>query len=130
MQKTTPFLMFHGEAEKAIQFYIALFPNSRIVSINHYSDHEAGLAGKVIHATFSLDGQEYMAIDSRVEHGFTFTPAISIYVNCDSVGEIQYLFKQLSAGGEVLMSLDRYPFSQMFGWVNDRFGVSWQLNLA
>ncbi len=71
-----------------------------------------------------------MCIDSYVKHGFTFTPAISLYVNCKSEEEINDLFAELSKGGQVLMPLDRYPFSDKFGWVADRFGVSWQLNLA
>ena len=81
-------------------------------------------------ATFSLGGQSFMAIDSYVQHAFTFTPAISIYVNCESETEIDRAFAALSDGGAVLMPLDAYPFSKKFGWVQDRFGVSWQLTLA
>jgi len=64
-----------------------------------------------------------------VKHGFTFTPSISIFVDCENTTELEEAFKQLSEGGEVLMPLDNYGFSTKFGWVNDRFKVSWQLNL-
>lgn len=71
-----------------------------------------------------------MCIDSPVEHDFTFTPAISLYVTCESEDEIEHLFEKLSRGGEVFMPLAPYPFSDGFGWTRDRYGVSWQLNLA
>jgi predicted 3-demethylubiquinone-9 3-methyltransferase (glyoxalase superfamily) len=79
-------------------------------------------------ATFRLNGQILMCIDSPIKHSFTFTPAMSLFVDCDSEREVDELFEQLSAGGEVLMPLDAYPFSRRFGWLNDRSGVSWQLN--
>ncbi len=130
MQKITPFLMFDGTAEKAMSFYTSLFENSRILSIIRYGPNEAGAEGTVMHATFSLNGQVFMCIDSNVEHEFTFTPAVSLYVNCETEMEIDALFEKLSDGGEVFMPLDRYPFSEKFAWVSDRFGMSWQLNLA
>jgi len=130
MQKVTTFLMFEGKAEEAMNFYISLFPNSAIQSITRYGPNEAGAEGSVVHATFTLDGQELMAIDSSVAHGFTFTPAMSLYVKCQSEDEIDRLFASLSQGGSVLMPLGVYPFSPKFGWLADRFGVSWQLTLA
>ena len=80
-------------------------------------------------AGFTLAGQEYLCIDSQIAHGFSFTPAISIYVNCVSEQEIDNLFSKLSDGGAVMMPLSSYPFSEKFGWCSDKFGVSWQLNL-
>ena len=130
MQKFTTFLMFDGKAEEAMNFYTSLFEKSKVLNITRYGPNEAGVEGTVMHATFSLGGQEFMCIDSNVKHAFTFTPAMSIYVNCESEAEIDRLFKALSHGGQVLMSLDRYPFSEKFAWIADRFGVSWQLNLA
>lgn len=125
-QTFTPFLMFVGEqfgkAEEAMNFYVSLFPNSAIVSVQR-------VEGAVQHATFTLDGQQFMAIDSGQAHDFTFTPALSIFVQCRSEQEIDGVFHALSSGGTVLMALDRYGFSEKFGWVQDRFGVSWQLNL-
>jgi predicted 3-demethylubiquinone-9 3-methyltransferase (glyoxalase superfamily) len=84
----------------------------------------------VLQATFSLNGQVFMCIDSNVKHGFTFTPAISIYVACDTSDEIDRVFESLSQNGSVLMPLASYPFSEKFGWVADKYGVSWQLNLT
>ena len=130
MQKLTTFLMFAGRAEEAMNFYISLFKNSKVLSITRYGPGEAGAEGSVMHATFTLNGQEFMCIDSNIEHGFTFTPAMSIYVKCESEAEIDRLFDALSNAGQVLMPLDRYPFSEKFAWLADRFGVSWQLSLA
>lgn len=135
MQKTTTFLMFVGEqfgkAEEAINFYISLFKDSGIQHIEYFKANEqGGKAGAVKLATFTLAGQTYMAIDSGFEHKFTFTPAISIYVNCESEEELETLYKSLSDGGGILMSLGDYGFSKKFGWVADRFGVNWQLNWA
>jgi predicted 3-demethylubiquinone-9 3-methyltransferase (glyoxalase superfamily) len=129
MQKFTTFLMFEGKAEEAMNFYTSLFENSSILNITRYGKDGPGIEGSVIHATFSLNGQEFMCIDSAVNHAFTFTPAISIYVNCADEGEIDNTFAMLSHGGSVAMPLGNYGFSKRFGWVNDRYGVSWQLNL-
>jgi len=122
--------MFEGRAEEAMNFYISLFDQSEIVSIQRYGANEAGVEGSVLRAVFSLKGQQFMCIDSYVKHGFTFTPAISLYVSCDTEDEINEVFERLSQGGAVLMPLAAYPFSQKFGWVQDKFGVSWQLNFA
>ena len=130
MQKLTTFLMFAGQAEEAMNFYISLFEKSKVLSITRYGPDESGTEGSVMHATFSLGGQEFMCIDSNIEHGFTFTPAMSIYINCETEAEIDRLFESLSQAGQVLMPLDRYPFSEKFAWLADRFGVSWQINLA
>ena len=128
-QKVTPFLMFSGQAEEAMSFYVSLFDRSEVLSIRRYGPNEAGAEGSVMHATFSLDGLQLMCIDSNVQHGFTFTPAISLYVTCHSAEEVDRLFERLSEGGQVLMPLDAYPFSARFAWVTDRYGVSWQLTL-
>jgi predicted 3-demethylubiquinone-9 3-methyltransferase (glyoxalase superfamily) len=130
MQKLTTFLMFEGNAEQAMNLYISVFENSTILEITRYGENDAGPVGTVKHATFTLAGQEFMAIDSGINHGFTFTPAISIHVKCETDEEIGRIFDQLSAGGQVLMPLDRYDFSRKFAWIADRFGVTWQLNLA
>jgi predicted 3-demethylubiquinone-9 3-methyltransferase (glyoxalase superfamily) len=129
MQKFVPFLMFTGQAEEAIQFYTSLFGNSEVTRLSRYKANEAGTEGSIQHASFTLNGQEFMAIDSNVEHGFTFTPSLSIYVRCKSEAEIDNAFSKLSEGGQVLMPLDHYPFSKKFGWVADKYGVSWQLSL-
>ena len=130
MQKITTFLMFEGQAEEAMNFYISLFNDSAITSMMRYGPNEMGAEGSVMHATFTLNGQTFMCIDSYVQHAFTFTPAISLYVTCETEAEIDELFAKLSEGGEIMMPLDRYPFSKKFGWLADKFGVSWQLTLA
>ncbi|WP_340003453.1 VOC family protein [Paenibacillus sp. FSL K6-0276] len=128
-QKIMTFLMFEGKAEEAMNFYTSLFDDSEIISIKRYGANEAGTEGSVMRASFTLHGQVFMCIDSHVQHGFTFTPAVSLYVNCESEAEIEKVFEELGQGGQVLMPLGSYPFSPKFGWVADRFGVSWQLNL-
>jgi predicted 3-demethylubiquinone-9 3-methyltransferase (glyoxalase superfamily) len=120
--------MFEGKAEEAMNFYISLFENSKIVEIVRYKANEAGPEGSVMKALFSLNGQMFMCIDSPAKHGFTFTPAISLFVDHSSEEVIETLFNQLSKDGQVLMPLGPYPFSEKFGWVADKYGVSWQLN--
>ncbi|AJH20002.1 VOC family protein [Bacillus mycoides] len=129
-QKITTFLMFEGKAEEAMNFYTSLFNQSEIVSISRYDENGPGKEGTVIHATFTLNGQEFMCIDSYVKHDFTFTPAMSLYVTCDTEEEIETVFNKLAQDGKVLMPLGSYPFSKKFGWLNDKYGVSWQLTLA
>lgn len=130
-QKITTFLMFQdGRAEEAVRFYISLFDNAGIVRMTTYGPEGPGPEGSVQHAIFTLAGQQYMAIDSFVQHAFTFTPSISLWVECDSEEEIDRLYGTLAEGGGELMALGDHGFSRKFGWVNDRFGVSWQLNLA
>ena len=125
----TTFLMFDGKAEQAMNFYVSLFPESRIIDIARYGPEGPGVQGSVYHATFSLNGRTFRCIDSPVKHGFGFTPAISLFAECGSEAEVETLFARLSDGGQVLMPLDAYPFSRKYGWVNDRFGVSWQIGL-
>jgi predicted 3-demethylubiquinone-9 3-methyltransferase (glyoxalase superfamily) len=124
----TTFLMFEGQAEEAMRFYASLFEDGEITSIDRYDEGDA--KGTVKRATLCLPGQTLICVDSPVEHAFGFTPAISLFVGCPSEDEVDRLFAALAEGGTVLMDLDAYPFSQRFGWVDDRFGVSWQLNLA
>lgn len=128
-QKITPFLMYAGQAEAAMNYYISIFDRSEIVSIRRYGPNEAGAEGSVLHATFSLNGQEFMCIDSNVKHGFTFTPAISFYVACETEAEVDRVYARLSQDGQVLMPLAAYPFNPKFAWVADKFGVTWQLAL-
>jgi predicted 3-demethylubiquinone-9 3-methyltransferase (glyoxalase superfamily) len=120
-QSIAPFLMFvgkqHGRAEEAINFYVSLFKDSKVIKIERYGSGEEESEGTVKHATFSLNGQEFMAIDSGREHPFTFSEAISLFVRCETQPEIDYFWDELSAGGE----------KGRCGWLKDKFGVSWQV---
>ena len=120
-QKIAPFLMFvgaqRGKAEEAMKFYISLFRDSDIISIERYGKGEQGPEGKIVHAVFSLDGQEFMAMDGAIELSFTFTEAISFFVNCKTQEEVDELWKKLTEGGE----------EGQCGWLKDKFGLSWQI---
>ncbi len=121
--------MFQGDAEEAMNLYVSLFPESEIFDIVRYGPDEAGAAGTVMKATFTLAGQVVMCTDSIVKHDFTFTPAISFFVVCDTEEEIRRFASILSRRGVEYMPLGEYGFSRKFAWVSDRFGVSWQLTL-
>jgi predicted 3-demethylubiquinone-9 3-methyltransferase (glyoxalase superfamily) len=127
--KVRPFLMFEGKAEEAMRFYVSLIPGSEILEMVRYGPGQPGPEGSVMRALVSLGGQIVLCTDSYVKHNFTFTPSISLFVQCDSEEEVTRLSSALAEGGAVLMELANYGFSRLFAWVNDRFGVSWQLNL-
>ena len=129
-KKITTFLMFEGNAEEAMTFYVSLFDDAEIISITRYGVDGPGADGSVQHATFSLGGEQLMCIDSPMKHDFTFTPSMSLFVQCADEAELNRLYDALAERGTELMPLGEYGFSTKFGWVNDRFGVSWQLNLS
>ena len=131
MNTITPSLMFVGEqagkAEQAMDLYVGVFEDSRIVQVQRFADEEEGEGIK--HARLELAGREFTAMDSGGPHQFSFTPAISFTVSFGDADALDRAFNMLSDGGAVLMPLGEYPFSPRFAWVNDRFGVSWQLTL-
>jgi predicted 3-demethylubiquinone-9 3-methyltransferase (glyoxalase superfamily) len=94
-----PFLMFQGNAEEAMNFYVSLFPGGEVLDVVRYGPGEAGAEGTIMRATFSIGSQTIMCIDSPVKHDFTFTPAFSLFVDCQSEAEIQHLFSELVTGG-------------------------------
>ena len=128
-EQVTPFLMFTGDAERAMELYTSLFDDARVLTLTRWEANGQGAEGTVQQATFSVAGQVFRCFDSPPVHDFTFTPSFSVFVEASSAEELDRLFAGLSDGGGVLMPLDDYGFSRRFGWVNDRFGVSWQLNL-
>ena len=135
MQKAKTFLMFVGDkcgkAEEAIKLYTSLIPNSEIKKIDRWAEDEPmSIAGQVKTGLFTLAGTEYLVSENTGPHQFTFTPASSIFIECEDEDEIARLHKELSKDGKEFMPLDNYGFSKKFTWVEDRFGVSWQLNLA
>lgn len=129
-QQINPFLMFASGAETAMNFYVSLFPGSQIESLSRYDGAGPGVEGSVKQATINLLGRQFEFFDSPVRHAFTFTPAISFAVTCETADEVDRLFAALADGGQVLMGLDAYPFARRFGWINDKFGVSWQFRFV
>ena len=140
--KTSTFLTFVGnqcgKAEEAINFYTSIFPNSEIKSITNYAEGEDGGTPELIkYGVFTLNGTEYRVAESNFNHAWSFTPGISLFVECTSENKIQTLFEALSSnGGQIMIPLDNYygtgdyGFGEKFGWCEDKFGVSWQLNLS
>lgn len=110
MQKITPFLWFDGTAEEATLFYVSIFRNARVLSINRQ-----GKDGPVFSTTFHLDGQDFFALNGGPR--FSFTPAISFFVSCETQAEVDDLYGKLSAGGQ----------EEPCGWLKDKYGVSWQV---
>ncbi|HEY8207581.1 MAG TPA: VOC family protein [Myxococcaceae bacterium] len=126
-----PFLMFQGKvAEEAMRFYVSLFPDGEILEISRYGPGQPGPEGTVMRATFRVAGQVVICSDSFVKHDFTFTPSVSLFVECESEEQLKVLAQKLSENGQTFMPLGNYGFSRQFAWCADRFGVSWQLNLA
>jgi predicted 3-demethylubiquinone-9 3-methyltransferase (glyoxalase superfamily) len=119
MQKITPCLWFDENAEEAVAFYTSLFKNSKITSIARYGEAGAGASGRpkgtVMTIIFELDGQEFMALNGGPH--FTFSPAISLMVNCETQAEIDEFWEKLSEGGG----------KEQCGWLRDKYGVSWQI---
>ena len=122
-------LMFAGEASDALTLYAAVFSEFRLDKVERYGSGEAGAEGTVRRADITFGQHRIIAIDSPVKHAFSFTPATSLFVDCDSVSALDSAFAQLAQGGQIFMPIAAYGFSQRFGWCSDRFGVSWQLNL-
>lgn len=124
------FLTFQdNNAENAMNFYVELFDNSKIINIQRWGKEMPVEEGKIMHATFDLNGNLFMCSDSPPIHEWGFTPAVSNYMDCENEKELESLFSKLSENGKVMMPLNNYGFSQKFGFVEDQFGVSWQLNL-
>jgi len=106
-----------------------LFDNSRVISLQRWGKSAPGKEGTIMTGTFSLNGKLFMCSDSPPIHDWNFTPAVSNFVTCKNEDQLKNFFAKLSDGGKVMMPLNNYGFSQKFGFVEDKFGVSWQLNL-
>jgi predicted 3-demethylubiquinone-9 3-methyltransferase (glyoxalase superfamily) len=115
MQKIAPFLWFDGKAEEAMNFYTSVFKNSRVANVSRYGDSGPGPKGTVMAGTFELEGQEFIALNGGPM--FSFTPAVSFLVHCDTQQEIDDFSGKLGEGGEI----------QPCGWLKDKFGLSWQI---
>jgi len=115
MQKITPFLWFNDKAEEAMNFYISIFKNSKVVSASRYGDAGPGPKGQVMVAVFELEGQRFMALNGGPQ--FKFTEAISLLVDCETQQEVDELWAKLTAGGR----------EDRCGWLKDKYGLSWQI---
>jgi predicted 3-demethylubiquinone-9 3-methyltransferase (glyoxalase superfamily) len=115
MQKITPFLWFDNKAEEAMNFYVSVFKNSKVGRVTRYGEAGPGPKGTVMSATFQLDGQDFLALNGGPH--FTFTPAISFFVNCETQQEVDELWEKLSEGGK----------KDRCGWLKDKYGLSWQI---
>jgi predicted 3-demethylubiquinone-9 3-methyltransferase (glyoxalase superfamily) len=122
-------LMFQGDAESALNLYARVFPEGEIEIEQRFGDEDPERAGKIKLARLNLYGQKYIIFDSPVKHDFGFTPAISIFVTLHDADEFDAVFQELGKDGKVFMPPDNYGFSTRFGWLQDKFGVSWQINL-
>ncbi len=135
MQKITPNVWFNGNAKEAVDFYASVFPNTNIKTTSHYpknkeeglADFQLNMAGKVLTIDFEIMGFRFVAINAGPE--FTPNPSISFFIMVDSKEEIDELWRKLVDGGKELMALTKYPFSEYYGWVQDKYNVSWQLIL-
>lgn len=142
MQKIRPNLWFEGNAKEAVEYYVSLFPDSGIIEIVNYpetmeeglADFQLGLAGKPLSIEFELDGYSLIAINAGPE--FKFNPSLSFTLSFNPSNDLHArehldeLWEKLADGGKVLMPLDKYPYSERYGWIQDRYGLSWQLMLT
>jgi predicted 3-demethylubiquinone-9 3-methyltransferase (glyoxalase superfamily) len=135
MQRIVPNFWFDHSAEQAVDFYLSVFKDGKINATLHYpkteeeglADFQKDLAGKVLTIDFEISGYRFTAINADTT--FKPTPSISFFYTCDTKEEMNELWKELSNGGKPLMELGEYPFSKYYGWVQDKFGYSWQLML-
>ena len=129
MQKITPFLWFDSQAEEAMNFYVSIFKNSKIGSTTRYDEAGSAAAGRpkesVMTISFNLDGQEFTAMNAGPV--FKFNPSVSFIVITKDEKEIDDLWNKFSEGGKVLMELQKYDWSKKYGWVEDKYGLSWQV---
>jgi predicted 3-demethylubiquinone-9 3-methyltransferase (glyoxalase superfamily) len=117
MQKINPFLWFNDQAEEAMKFYVSIFKNSKAGKVSRYGDGGPGPKGSVMTVEFELEGQKFVALNGGPH--FTFSPAISFVVNCETQQEVDMIWEKLSEGGD--------PAAQQCGWLKDKFGLSWQI---
>jgi predicted 3-demethylubiquinone-9 3-methyltransferase (glyoxalase superfamily) len=140
-QKLTPFLVFNGNAEEAMEFYMSLFDDSEVTQIVRARPQDTGWSeGTVQHAIFTLAGQQFMCVNipppsNRLYaiapwHEFNFNPAITFYVHTSTRDEFDRLYEALSEKGEIYLPAAGYGFSPRFAWLSDRNGISWRINLS
>jgi len=124
MKKMTPFLLFSGDAQQAIDYYTSVFENTKVLFLKVRDDKS------IEYAELLIKNQHLKFSDHIGPKDFDFTPSFSFFVDCESLQELDYLAEKLGQNGLVRMPVDNYGFSQQFTWIDDQFGVSWQLNVA
>lgn len=129
MTKVITHIMFQGDAQKAIDLYLSIFKDFTVGNVERYGEGEQVAAGAFKMAEVSFAGHDFIIFNSPPVHDFSFTPTMSIFVDFDTADELETAFARLSEAGQVMMPLGDYGFSKRYGWVADRFGLSWQLNL-
>ena len=131
IQKITPFLWFDNQTEEAVNFYLTVFDNSKIKTATRYGEEVAKATGmpenSVMTMAFQIEGQDFVVLNGGTV--FQINPTISFFVNCETIQEIDRLWGKLSEDGTIMMELDNYQFSEKYGWIQDKYGVSWQLIL-
>ena len=128
MVRVTPCLMFDGNAAEAIALYLEAFPEAVLLEMSDYGADAKSMSGKVRSATLAIYGNNIRIIDSPVMHGFAFTPAVSLYIELADEAALFHAYETLAKRGTVLLAIDSYPHSPNYGWLTDRFGVSWQIS--
>jgi predicted 3-demethylubiquinone-9 3-methyltransferase (glyoxalase superfamily) len=128
MKSFLPFITFNGNAMEALTFYKDIFHDMEIEFLQEFGSGTPELEGQVMQALISIDGQRIMLGDSRTPAGFSFTPAMSFYIECSDMNEAELYYRKLKKNGAILMPLDEYGTGRFFAFVQDRFGLSWQLN--
>ena len=121
-----PFITIEQRAQEALDFYSAAFPSFQLHTIQHHAEPHSAL---IMLANFSIRGQELMISDSPIEHEWSITPGVSFFLDLDDEAALLSLVEQLSAEGKVMMPPGNYGFSKQFSWVEDPFGINWQLNV-
>lgn len=133
MQKITPFLWFDRSAEEAMNYYVSVFPDSKLGNIQRYPKEEdlegpmKGFGGAILTGTFELAGLKFASLDGGPL--FKFNPSNNFMVSCDSAEQATKIFNKLNEGGQTMMPLQKYPFSEMYGWTADKYGLSWQVGV-
>lgn len=127
-QKITPFLWFNGKAEEALNFYTTVFPNTEITQLKKWGEGTPIPADQINAGSILIEGFCLNAFDAGPM--FQLNPSISFFVHCDTVEEVEKCWQKLAESGNALMPLDTYPFSEKYGWIVDKFGISWQIILS
>ena len=130
MTQVTPFLMFTGQASQALELYRSCFSDFNIIQLEKYPEDDVEMKGKIHYGLIEIHGQQLAVIDSPAVHAFDFTPSLSLMVEFEDRKTIESAYQKLVKRGEILMPLDRYDFARQYAWINDPYGVSWQLKLA